>query len=48
MKIASFNAQRFGLRKASDPDVLSALVKVKNKARTGKHCVADVEKVLQH
>ncbi|XP_059188957.1 deoxyribonuclease-1-like [Centropristis striata] len=28
MKIASFNVQRFGLTKASDPDVLSALVKI--------------------
>lgn len=29
MKIASFNAQRFGLRKSLDPDILSTLVKVK-------------------
>ncbi|XP_054902320.1 deoxyribonuclease-1-like [Poeciliopsis prolifica] len=28
MKIASFNAQRFGVTKVSDPDVLSTLVKV--------------------
>ncbi|XP_068996874.1 deoxyribonuclease-1-like [Embiotoca jacksoni] len=28
MKIASFNAQRFGVTKVSDPDVLSALVKI--------------------
>ncbi|XP_027144470.1 deoxyribonuclease-1 isoform X1 [Larimichthys crocea] len=28
MKIASFNVQRFGLMKVSDPDVLSALVKI--------------------
>uniref|UniRef100_H3DKK9 Deoxyribonuclease n=1 Tax=Tetraodon nigroviridis TaxID=99883 RepID=H3DKK9_TETNG len=28
MKIASFNAQRFGLRKAQDPDVLSTLIKI--------------------
>ncbi|XP_068585708.1 deoxyribonuclease-1-like isoform X2 [Cebidichthys violaceus] len=28
MKIASFNVQRFGLTKVSDPDVLSALVKI--------------------
>lgn len=28
MKIASFNAQRFGLKKASDPDVISTFVKV--------------------
>ncbi|KAJ4934981.1 hypothetical protein JOQ06_007760 [Pogonophryne albipinna] len=28
MKIASFNAQRFGKTKVSDPDVLSALVKI--------------------
>ncbi|XP_070765917.1 deoxyribonuclease-1-like [Enoplosus armatus] len=28
MKIASFNVQRFGLTKASDPDVLSSLVKI--------------------
>ncbi|KAK5923868.1 hypothetical protein CgunFtcFv8_000797 [Champsocephalus gunnari] len=28
MKIASFNAQRFGQTKVSDPDVLSALVKI--------------------
>lgn len=31
MKVASFNAQRFGLRKAQDRDVLSALIKVKTK-----------------
>lgn len=29
MKIASFNAQRFGLRKALDQDVLSTMIKVK-------------------
>ena len=29
MKIASFNVQRFGVAKVSDPDVLSTLVKVK-------------------
>uniref|UniRef100_A0A3B3UBP7 Deoxyribonuclease n=1 Tax=Poecilia latipinna TaxID=48699 RepID=A0A3B3UBP7_9TELE len=28
MKIASFNAQRFGVTKVSDPDVLSTLVKI--------------------
>ncbi|KAM6982494.1 deoxyribonuclease-1-like [Tautogolabrus adspersus] len=28
MKIASFNVQRFGLTKVSDPDVLSALIKI--------------------
>uniref|UniRef100_A0A3Q1EWE3 Deoxyribonuclease 1 like 4, tandem duplicate 1 n=1 Tax=Acanthochromis polyacanthus TaxID=80966 RepID=A0A3Q1EWE3_9TELE len=28
MRIASFNAQRFGLTKVSDPEVLSALVKI--------------------
>lgn len=28
MRIASFNAQRFGLAKVSDPEVLSALVKI--------------------
>ncbi|XP_034550955.1 deoxyribonuclease gamma-like isoform X2 [Notolabrus celidotus] len=28
MKIASFNVQRFGVTKVSDPDVLSALVKI--------------------
>ncbi|XP_035798999.2 deoxyribonuclease-1-like isoform X2 [Amphiprion ocellaris] len=28
MRIASFNAQRFGLKKVSDPEVLSALVKI--------------------
>ncbi|XP_008276029.1 deoxyribonuclease-1-like [Stegastes partitus] len=28
MRIASFNAQRFGAKKVSDPDVLSALVKI--------------------
>nr|XP_046254164.1 deoxyribonuclease-1-like 1 [Scatophagus argus] len=28
MKIASFNAQRFGLMKVADPDVLSTLVKI--------------------
>lgn len=32
MKIASFNAQRFGLKKALDPGVLSTLIKVKVKA----------------
>lgn len=32
MKIASFNAQRFGLKKAMDPGVLSTLIKVKVKA----------------
>lgn len=31
MKIASFNAQRFGLKKALDPGVLSTLIKVKVK-----------------
>lgn len=30
MKIASFNAQRFGVTKLSDPDVLSTLIKVKH------------------
>lgn len=30
MKIASFNVQRFGLAKVSDPEVLSTLVKVKH------------------
>lgn len=30
MKIASFNAQRFGLTKVSDPAVLTSLVKVKH------------------
>lgn len=29
MKIASFNVQRFGLKKVSDPAVVSTLVKVK-------------------
>lgn len=29
MRIASFNVQRFGLMKVSDPDVVSTLVKVK-------------------
>uniref|UniRef100_A0A672HXG8 Deoxyribonuclease n=1 Tax=Salarias fasciatus TaxID=181472 RepID=A0A672HXG8_SALFA len=28
MKIASFNVQRFGVRKVSDPDILSILVKI--------------------
>lgn len=32
MKIASFNAQRFGLRKALDPGILSTLIKVQAKA----------------
>lgn len=32
MKIASFNAQRFGLKKALDPGVLSTLIKVNVKA----------------
>lgn len=36
MKIASFNVQRFGLAKVSDPDVLSTLVKVKY-AKHSKH-----------
>lgn len=31
MKIASFNVQRFGRAKVSDPHVLSTLVKVKYK-----------------
>lgn len=33
MKIASFNVQRFGLKKVSDPAVVSTLVKVKQPKR---------------